>query len=579
VDTAVLDTMQEIIEPTLSLREVFELRPWTEMAEIMEGYKDTIGGEHSPYRNMKYMEDHEVLAPTNHRLLLRTEQRYNYENLAKNPYNHSESLLGYYMRDDNWNKTDEGWTFSGATEEAIAAARKACQDTMIWCGGWDADCLWYVFHPEDSSYTDCDLKLIESDDFLNVPEKKTISGEADTVIYCLRARSKKTANPAVNVSADGDYWFNICRYTIIYHDEKKFGPIEEKTNGGVTKALITNDEIEQNYEVLERLNFDYVKPGKDYHIYPHPLPWADGSYGYSYPVRPDIPNNRYHAEKDFPGTGEYGIINKIPYSTYWYKMEQHGGAENGYMIYCDGMSSSGQVAALSLETRLCEGQKMYFSGFVGNPGSQSGKANPNFTFSVQGSPDGENWEDITTYMTGDIMPSQKWYQIFFPINHRNAAHDHFRVRIYNMASNHDGNDFIIDDMCIFATKPPLIAYQANTQCVEEGKNDSITHIVLRVDYQGFVDTFTYNKREVYYTVHKNDSTFVEMMDGYLNEVVKEGQADPATPDTIYGHITMPAHTHEPIDEDSIFINLTDFVHKFDTTFAEGRDKKFNKGGL
>jgi hypothetical protein len=87
--------------------------------------------------------------------------------------------------------------------------------------------------------------------------------------------------------------------------------------------------------------------------------------------------------------GEYNLINRIPsFGTYWHKMEQHGGAGNGYMIFCDGMSSAGQVAALHLDTTLCEGQKMYFSGFVGNPGNETGKTCPNFTFAVQGSLDG-----------------------------------------------------------------------------------------------------------------------------------------------------------------------------------------------
>ena len=62
----------------------------------------------------------------------------------------------------------------------------------------------------------------------------------------------------------GDYWFNICRYTIIYHKPGKYGPMKETKVGDVTKALITNDEIEQKYEVLERLDFDYNKPGSDY---------------------------------------------------------------------------------------------------------------------------------------------------------------------------------------------------------------------------------------------------------------------------------------------------------------------------
>lgn len=551
VDIAILDTMLNIVEPTLSIREVFELHPWTEMAAKLEDCKDTLD---RPTRNLKYLEDHEVMAPIGNRLLLSTEQRYNYENLSKT--GHSESLLGYYMRDDKYST----WTGD--------------KDTLIWCGGWDADCEWYTYNPSSKTYSPCPYTVTPDDDFLSVPAKGSITAgqDADTVYFCLRARSKSTTvdDKGKETTDDGLYMFNICRYKIIYHDPHKFGPFEENGTGSAAKAIITNDEIEQNYEVLERLNFDYIKPGKDYHIYPHPLPWTDASYGYTYPVSPELPNNRYHDEKDFPGPGEYGIINRIPYSTYWRKFEQHGGAENGYMIYCDGMSSSGQVAALTLSTQLCEGQKMYFSGFVGNVSNQTGKANPNFTFSVQGWDNRsgqQKWVDIASYMTGDIKPSNNWYQIFFPIN-QEGTYSQFRIRIYNLASDFNGNDFVIDDMCVFATKPPLIAYQADTKCVTGDSNDSIAHVVLRIDYQGFVDTITYNKRDVYYTVEQKEGdaiSFVKMEDHYFNETTHEGDA--SKPDTIFGYISMPGHTYVPATDDSIFTNLQQLVNKFDTTYA------------
>lgn len=573
VDTAVLDTMHEIIEPTLSLREIFELHPWTEMADTLDNYKTLIPGD-DKYPNDKYMEDHIVMAPTGNRLLLKTEQRYRYDNLSKT--GHSESLLGYYMHDDNW-------TSMSPVPDANGVSR---QDTMIWCGGWDADCEWYTYNPGTQKYTPCTHTVTESDDFLSVPAKgSTTGGAADTVYYCLRALSKKTETDISgnDSTVDGDFWFNICRYKIIYHEPNRYGPLKEVSQGGVTKAIITNNEIEEDYEVLERLNFDYYQPGADYHVYPRPLPWADASYGYSYPVGPEIPDNRYHNNfaPNFPGPGEYGIINRIPYSNYWHKMEQHGGAENGYMIYCDGMSSSGQVAALSLSTHLCEGQKMYFSGYVGNPSNQKDKANPNFTFAVQGwDAKGKKWVDITSYMTGDIKPSQQWYQIFFPIEHEKAFDD-FRVRIYNMASSWDGNDFIIDDMCVFATKPPLIAYQANTKCVEANENDSIIHVVLRVDYQGFTDK-SYNDENVAYTVEQvtkgsTDTCFVPMLDGYLAEQTKEGAKDgeghKIAPDTIYGEIYMPAYDYFPMDEDSIFPNLNDLAESFQKSYDDWTEWK------
>ncbi len=568
VDTALLDTILEIKEPTLSIREVFELHPWTEMADTLDHYKSRItGDEKYPLAGEKYMEDHVVMAPTGTKLLLSTEQRYNYNNLHKTGF--SESLLGYYMHDDNWDKAVPAWS----------DVRK---DTMIWCGGWDADCLWYTYNPKTQKYTICNYSITESDDFLKVPVKNNV----DTVYYCLRARSWKTLSDKSGEDSTvvGDYFFNICRYKICYHYPNIYGPKVETKSKKETRALITNDEIEQRYEVLERLNFDYNEPGNSYTVYPHPLPWADASYGYTYPETADLPHNRRHDETDFPNHGEYGLINRIPYSSYWYQMEQHGGASKGYMIYCDGMSSSGQVAALSLNKTLCAGQKMFLSAYVGNPSSQTKEvAKPNFIFSVQGSVNGTTWDDITTYMTGDLDPSDKWYQILFPINHTRDGsggnYVHFRVRIYNMASDFDGNDFIIDDICIFATKPPLIAYQASTACKEEGDTKD-THVILRVDYKGMVgstgdgdaEVEDYNGHKIFYTVKgvnkSGETRFVRMEDGYMEEdTLKSKDKDPLKPDTLYGKVYIPLKTYEPTDPDSIFTNMNDLLDRFEETFT------------
>jgi hypothetical protein len=444
---------------------------------------------------------------------------------------------------------------------------------MIWCGGWDAKCKWYTYNPNSKTYTECSHTVTEANDFLDVPAHGSLSAGqvADTVIYCLRARSKSSpiGAPDPEKPADGLYWFNICRYTIIYHRPDKYGPKLENASG---KAILSNDEIEQNFEILERLNFDYNKPGTEYTVYPHPLPWADASYGFAYPRTASLPDNRPHNKgglTNLANMGEYNLINRIPsFGSYWHKMEQHGGAGNGYMIFCDGMSSAGQVAALHLDTTLCEGQKMYFSGFVGNPGNEKDKTCPNFTFAVQGSLDGSTWEDITSYMTGNLAQSNKWYQIYFPIE-MNKEYTNFRVRVYNMAANDDGNDFIIDDMCIFATKPPLKVYQANTACKNESDNDSLTHIVLRVDYQGFTEE-VYSLGNEFYTVQDisktNDTTFLKLEDGYDNEVTRPAIL-PSTKDTIYGMINLPNRHYTPAEgNDSIFPNLQDLVNRFETTF-------------
>lgn len=562
IDIARLDTMRQIIEPTLSLREIYELHPWTEMADTMEHYKYAIS---APYAGQRYLEDHVVRAPLNARLLLSTEQRYNYDNVKASK--HSESMLGYYMKDDNWSSMSSTPDGDGVTR----------QDTMIWCGGWDAPCQWYTYNPSTDTYTECAYTVTEGNDFLSVDKKTSIPAgkEVDTVIYCLRARSIISTHAGTVGDPDpkdpvlGSNMFNICRYVVIYHRTDQYGPkLEDKG-----AAIITNDEIEQHFEVLERLNFDYNKPGTDYTVYPHPLPWADASYGFAYPRTALLPDNRPHNKNgltNLANMGEYNLINRIPsFGTYWHKMEQHGGAANGYMIFCDGMSSAGQVAAISLHKKLCEGQKMYFSAYVGNPGNESGKTCPNFLFSVQGSLDNSSWEDITSYMTGDLAQSNKWYQIYFPIEQK-KDYEHFRVRVYNMAANDDGNDFIIDDMCIFATKPPLIAYQANTTCMKEGETDEITHVVLRVDYKGFHDK-GYNDHDVYYTIEHVEedveTEFVSPIDGFINADTVRAVL-PATNDTIYGVVHMPTEAYEPGSE-LIFPNVGDLVDRFEDSLESG----------
>ena len=204
---------------------------------------------------------------------------------------------------------------------------------------------------------------------------------------------------------------------------------------------------------------------------------------------------------------------------------------------------------------------MFFSGYVCNPSNQTGKADPNFIFGVQGSVDGADWDDITSYTTGGIKPSSQWSQIYFPIVFdENIDYQHFRVRIYNVSSDWDGNDFIIDDMCIFATKPPLIAYQANTACKEKADEELPSHVILRVDYQGIVGD-GYNDTTVCYTLKSVNKdhvvTFVPMIDHYLKEENHH--------DTICGKLYIPGKTYEPKHPDSICVNMNQLIDTFDVS--------------
>jgi len=115
-------------------------------------------------------------------------------------------------------------------------------------------------------------------------------------------------------------------------------------------------------------------------------------------------------------------------------------------------------------------------------------------------------------------------------------------------------------MCIFATKPPLIAYQANTACKEKADEELPSHVILRVDYQGIIGE-GYNDTTVYYTLKSVNKdrvvTYVHMIDGYLNEEIHH--------DTICGKLFIPGKTYEPTDPDSIFVNMNQLIDTFEVS--------------
>jgi hypothetical protein len=57
------------------------------------------------------------------------------------------------MHDDNWGDMCP-------TKDASGWSR---QDSMIWCGGWDADCLWYTYDPSTKKYTLCTHPVSEEE--------------------------------------------------------------------------------------------------------------------------------------------------------------------------------------------------------------------------------------------------------------------------------------------------------------------------------------------------------------------------------------------------------------------------------
>ena len=369
--------------------------------------------------------------------------------------------------------------------------------------------VWYKDNEEMSVNRSNDNVVVES-------------ATADTVVYDLRLPS--------SVSGLGEDLL-LVRFYVVFAPYTLYGPTQQ--------TLITQEEIAKNYDILAAQHFNFDIPGTtDVKYYNGHLPWDEATYGYVYPAKTS-PKYIRVVNTDFPYYGEYTITNRVNRGT-WAVGEQHGGAANGYCFYADGTVVPGLVNSVSTDAQICSGQQMFFSAWVCNPNSDGGKGdNPVFRFNVQGrnkvsGDEWTDWENVGQFYTGPIAKGGKWYQVKFPIvSEKN--YDESRVSIYNFAPTNSGNDFLVDDIYLFASRLPLQAYQATTTCAE----DSNEVIISRIDYTRL--TGDWAGKLIYYQVYNTTGDSALWAKYY-----RYGEMGAATyPDLRYGYICIPCNEYDP----------------------------------
>ncbi len=450
----------EITEPTLSYRVIYEIRPAIVMANKLSQCTGDV-----------FLEEYNLIAPTNKSVLLSTEYNYNGGNFQNYYYTATNNISSY-----QWYK--DGVKF---TPNQVSQAWAMVSNTTT-----------------------------------------------DTVVYTLVCNG-----------------YNIARYTVAYQDLSKVGPVS---------SIISDSEMDKKYDLLTKLTFDsdesqYPKPGtSDFVALNTPLPWKECTYGFTYAEtgkpssgRPiSLPDN---VTGPFAYWGEYMLVNKVPKGAWWRRADNVGGAENGYFIYCDGTSMSGKVVDLELKAQLCAGSQMFCSAYVNNI-SGSAIAQPSFEFIFVGIDDEGNEHPLTTFNTGlmDLRSSYTedngWQQIFFAVS-SDGNYPYYRLQIYNHSNSETAsdNDFAIDDIRIYTSRPPVLAYQASTTCGSTSANDSIISAVVRMDYNSLSGVDWHGKNIYYQWVKsykdKNGVLQLDTLDiDYLN---KDASGK-------YGYLVFPADT-------------------------------------
>ena len=498
-------TSDTIIEPTLSYRQLFHLRPAQEMAEKFK----------AAAANKAFLENHKYTAPINQTIYLTTDYRY---------AGGDESDRSYYY-------------YANGVD---AAGGYKC----VGKGGITAK--W--FEVNGDTYTNITPQSFTAKDYL----PRTVSA-VGRKIYELGVD-----NNGNNKIDDGD--LRIARFVVDFVSDC----------GPSTTPLITRNEILNKYVLLEEIDFNLGHPAPGTSD-PQPLnahlPWAEASYGYTYPAVAGVPRERTSGGSHYiPYWGEYFITNKLSSSVSWaHKVENYTGAANGYALYVDGTSEPGLVASISAKATVCSGQTMYCSMWLNNV-SNDGNASavdPVFRCNIQGrNSDDDPWEDVGVFFVGALGQNNgKWSQINFPVLSDQESYAQTRVSIYNFATSAGGNDFMIDDIRLYVSPLSLAAYQATMGCrsatdVEKAS----TAVVVRMDYTQLNPDL--ENKWVYYQLHNTtDDRVVKLktLDGEGNIISAYYGENTGNISDAFGSVQIPGKNYVPEESERV-PHLEEYLH-------------------
>lgn len=497
-----------IIEPTLSYRQLFHLKPASEMANKLCSLSQA----------GKYLETYKYIVPTKQVLLLSSEFRY-----LQSKANHVTECCYFY---------------NNGTPQRITTG-----------------CQWY------KNDTLINTPAYGTKDYLQVA---AVTTAGTTATYQLRLPQ----------SVSGlSYDLLIAEFQVSYVDNATHGPVNTKTTGN---EIITYDNIASHYQILAFNDFSYgaADPGTssaNQHSGKR-LPWSDATYGFYYPSLSDC-DRQNSAEGNIPYYGEYALINYMQggVRTVWGKGEQHGGASNGYALYVDGTEEPGLVASISTDAEICSGQIMYCSMWLMNPrsGSNSGAVNPIFRCHIQGRKLNNNgtygnWEDAGIYYVGEVGQTNHlgtgWQQVVFPVK-SDISYDETRVQIYNFGTGGNGNDFLLDDICLYASPLPLATYHQTTGCTSYADSKTTnTVVVVRIDYSQLKELNENQLADsVFYQivdVTTVDSVIVKLKDANGNPTYHH---DGTSKNEEYGSIAIPKEVQDDLKKENVDVFVTELT--------------------
>lgn len=246
----------------------------------------------------------------------------------------------------------------------------------------------------------------------------------------------------------------------------------------VTPPVGTNTSLSNSGEG-ERANQTHSKN------YRYPFNYDNTSYCFA-PV-----NNSYYNECTW---GNYTIANQLdPYDnrgTFYpikkfykdfYGPEAYDDT-NAAFLYIDASDLPGQIASIDFSGQACTGSRLYVSAWMSSP-DRDQESPANVVFRVEGITESGDVNTLYSYCPGAILGQARdstgkkidnktdnngiglWQQVFFSfINKSTIPYTRYRLTIDNACTNTQGGDILIDDIEVFSLKPSVQLERSTPVC-------------------------------------------------------------------------------------------------------------------
>lgn len=160
-------------------------------------------------------------------------------------------------------------------------------------------------------------------------------------------------------------------------------------------------------------------------------------------------------------------------------------ATNAAFLYIDASDLPGQVASIDFSGQACTGSRLYVSAWMSSP-DRDQESPANVVFRVEGITESGDVNTLYSYCPGAILGQARdrtdktinnnidnngiglWQQVFFSfINKSTIPYTRYRLTIDNACTNTRGGDILIDDIEVFSLKPSVQLERSTPVCSQQ----------------------------------------------------------------------------------------------------------------